>query len=67
MSQHQPSMPYYCLEKNLPAANGTYIVQVLSLQGFVREAKAVYEQQKGFNLLTTPLKSDEFIKAWWQY
>ncbi len=60
-------MPYHNLDKILPTDNGTYMVQVLTLQGFIREAKAVWEQRKGFNLVPTPLKEDEFIKAWWQY
>lgn len=60
-------MPYYNLEKDRPTDNGTYIVQVLTLQGFIREATAVWEKQKGFNVLTTPLKENEFIKAWWEY
>ncbi len=60
-------MPYYNLEKNPPTDNGTYIVQVLTLQGYIREAKAIWEKQKGFNLIASALKPDEFIKAWWQY
>ncbi|TDU42954.1 hypothetical protein BXY82_0358 [Gelidibacter sediminis] len=60
-------MPYYNLESKPPTDNGTYIVQVLTMQGYIREAKAVWEDQKGFNLISTPLKPDEFIKAWWQY
>lgn len=60
-------MPYHNLEKALPTDNGTYIVQVLTLQGYIREAKAFWEQQKGFHLIASALKPDEFIKAWWQY
>ncbi len=60
-------MPYYNLEKDLPRDNGTYIVQVLTMTGFIREAEAVWEQQKGFNIVNAPLKENEFIKAWWQF
>lgn len=60
-------MPYHNLEKSHPTDEGTYIVQVLTWKGYVREAKAIWEQHKGFNIITTPLKPDEFIKAWWQY
>lgn len=60
-------MPYHNLEKDVPKDNGTYIVQVLTLQGYIREAKAIWEQQKGFNLISSALKPDEFIKAWWQF
>lgn len=60
-------MPYHSLEKDPPSDNETYIVQVLTLKGYIREAKAIWEKQKGFNLVATTLKPDEFIKAWWQY
>lgn len=60
-------MAYHDLNKTRPSDNGTYMVQVLTLQGYIREAKAIWEQQKGFNLISSALKPDEFIKAWWQY
>ncbi|HLT32486.1 MAG TPA: hypothetical protein VKZ98_01740 [Aquaticitalea sp.] len=60
-------MAYYDLDKISPPDNGMYIVQVLSLKGYIREAKAIWEKQKGFNLVTSALKPDEFIKAWWLY
>ncbi|TXE09215.1 hypothetical protein ES711_04590 [Gelidibacter salicanalis] len=60
-------MPYYNLEKRPPRDNGTYIVQVLTMQGYIRKAKAVWEDQKGFNVISAPLQANEFIKAWWQY
>lgn len=60
-------MAYQNLEICCPSDNGTYIVQVLTLQGHIREAKATWEARKGFNLVANPLKSGEFIKAWWQF
>lgn len=60
-------MPYYSLEQELPKDNDIYIVQVLTLEGYIREAKAIWEKHKGFNLVSSPLKPNEFIKAWWQH
>ena len=60
-------MAYHNLEKSRPTDNGIYIVQVLTMQGFIREAKAEWEDKKGFNVIQRPLQPNEFIKAWWQY
>lgn len=60
-------MAYQNLDIVCPSDNGTYIVQVLTIQGHIREAKAIWEEKKGFNLEAVPLKSDEIIKAWWQF
>ena len=60
-------MAYFDVDTATPTDEGTYIVQILTLKGYIREAKALWQKQKGFNLVSSALKPDEFIKAWWQY
>jgi len=60
-------MAYFDITTSTPKDEGTYMVQVLTIKGYIREAKAKWQKQKGFDLISSSLQPDEFIKAWWQY